>query len=54
MAWLRAFWKDETASTAIEYAMIGAGISILCLVGATAIGTSLSNKFINPIGDGLQ
>lgn len=54
MAWLQAFWRDEGGSTAIEYAMIGAGISILCLIGATSIGTSLSNKFINPLGNGLQ
>ncbi len=53
MARLRAFWRDERGATAIEYVMIGAGISILCLVGASAIGSTLSSKFLGPLSTGL-
>jgi len=42
---IRRFWADETAATAIEYALIAGGISIVILVGVTAIGTNLKVPF---------
>jgi pilus assembly protein Flp/PilA len=37
--------RDENGATAIEYAIIAAGISIVIVVAVNAIGTSLSAKF---------
>ncbi len=42
---LRRFLSDERAATAIEYAIIGGMISIMIVVGARSIGTTLSTKF---------
>jgi len=45
MARLRAFLRDERGATAIEYAMIGGFVSIMCLMGARGIGDAISNSF---------
>jgi pilus assembly protein Flp/PilA len=45
MSIVRRFLCDETATTAIEYAVIGALISIVIVTSATIIGTSLNAKF---------
>ena len=39
------FVKDESGATAIEYGLIATLIALAIVVGATAVGTSLSNKF---------
>ena len=44
-AWLRTFRGCSSGATAIEYAMIGAGISILIVVGLTAVGGSVADMF---------
>lgn len=49
----RLFWRAEVGATSIEYAMIGALVSILILTGATAIGTKLITKF-TPISGNLN
>lgn len=46
---VKAFLKNESGATAIEYALIGGLISISVVGGATAVGTSLSTSF-NTIG----
>ncbi len=38
---------DRSGATAIEYALIAAFISILCVGWATTIGTDISNFFTN-------
>jgi pilus assembly protein Flp/PilA len=45
MSTIRRFLSDEHAATAIEYAIIGALVSIMIVVGARSIGTTLSAKF---------
>jgi pilus assembly protein Flp/PilA len=45
VAKLKAFLRDETGATAIEYALIAAGISIVIVVAVTSIGTTLSTTF---------
>ena len=45
MRLLRAFLKDEGGSTAIEYALISAGIGIAILSSVNALGTAISGKF---------
>ena len=42
---LRAFLKSEAAATAIEYALIAAGISIVIVAVVAGIGTNLNTTF---------
>lgn len=42
---LGAFVKDEAAATAIEYAIIAAGISIVIVAAVGGIGTRLNTTF---------
>jgi pilus assembly protein Flp/PilA len=39
------FFKSESAATAIEYALIASGISIVILAAVTSIGDSLNTTF---------
>ncbi len=41
------FVKDDSGATAIEYALIAAGISIVIVVAVGGIGTTLNNTFVN-------
>lgn len=40
-----AFFRDETAATAIEYALIAAGISIGIMAAVNSMGSTLGVKF---------
>jgi pilus assembly protein Flp/PilA len=42
---LARFVVDESGATAIEYALIAAGISIVIVTAVNGIGTVLSQKF---------
>ncbi len=44
-ACLRAFLKDETAATAIEYGLIAAGISVAIIAVVNGLGTKLKTSF---------
>ncbi len=39
------FAKDETGATAIEYALIAAGISLAIIVAVQGLGTTLSGRY---------
>jgi pilus assembly protein Flp/PilA len=39
------FVKDESGATAIEYALIAAGIAIAIISAVNGVGTALSSKF---------
>jgi pilus assembly protein Flp/PilA len=39
------FLKDESAATAIEYALLAAGIALAIIAAVNNIGTSLNAKF---------
>lgn len=41
----RAFLADECGATAIEYALIAAGISIAIVVTVTGLGTALNASY---------
>jgi pilus assembly protein Flp/PilA len=41
------FLKDQSGATAIEYAIIAGGISILIVTAVNGMGTTLNNKFIS-------
>ena len=50
---LLRFLKDETGATAIEYAIIAGGISIVMVVAVQAIGTTLNTTFTS-VAAGLK
>lgn len=41
----RAFLKDETAATAIEYGLIAAGIALAIITAVKGVGTKLNTTF---------
>ncbi len=47
------FIKDEFGATAIEYALIAAGIAIAIISAVNGVGTALSTKF-NAISSSLK
>jgi Flp pilus assembly pilin Flp len=47
------FMADERGTTAIEYCMIGAMLSILILAGAQLIGGNISSRFLGPLVSGF-
>jgi len=42
---LKAFLKDESAATAIEYGLIAAGISVAIIAVVNGLGTKLKSTF---------
>jgi pilus assembly protein Flp/PilA len=47
------FVKDESGATAIEYALIAAGIAIAIIAAVNGVGTALTGKF-NAISTALK
>ena len=45
MITMKRFLNDESGATAIEYGLIAALISVVCIAVFTAIGTKLNAKF---------
>ncbi len=41
------FVKDESGATAIEYALIAAGIALAIIAAVNTLGTTLNTKFGN-------
>jgi pilus assembly protein Flp/PilA len=41
------FWRDEAATTAIEYGLIAVGISVVIIAAVNAIGASVTGLFNN-------
>ena len=44
---LLRFWRDEAATTAIEYGLIAVGISVVIIAAVNAIGVSVTGLFNN-------
>jgi pilus assembly protein Flp/PilA len=42
---IRAFLKDESGATAIEYGLIAAGISVAVIAVVNHLGTTMNTKF---------
>lgn len=47
MRQLRLFLRDQTGATAVEYGLIAALLGIAIIGGASLIGQSVNNMFIN-------
>ncbi|QDM24162.1 Flp family type IVb pilin [Tardiphaga sp. vice154] len=45
MNMVRAFLRDESGATAIEYGLIAAGISVVIITVVNGIGGKLNTKF---------
>jgi pilus assembly protein Flp/PilA len=54
MSLIRQFMADDSAATAIEYALIATLISIVIFAGAQAVGVKLQTKFYGPISANLS
>jgi pilus assembly protein Flp/PilA len=50
---LKRFLRDEGGATAIEYALIAGGISIVIVLVVQNIGTNVAGSFTK-VKDGLQ
>ncbi len=53
MQMLRDFLADESGATAIEYALIAGGVSIVIVTAVSALGTSLNTIFTS-VSTGLK
>ena len=42
---IKQFWHDERGATAIEYALIAAGIALVIVAAVGGIGSQLNTKF---------
>lgn len=42
---LARFVKDESGATAIEYALIAAGIAVAIITAVNSVGTAITGKF---------
>jgi len=51
---LLRFLKDDSAATAIEYAMIAGMLSIVIIGIVNTIGSNLNSLFFGPISSGLN
>ena len=51
---IKPFIWDETGVTAIEYAMIGAIMSIAVILGATSIGVNLEDSFYGKLASAMK
>ncbi|WP_374547709.1 Flp family type IVb pilin [Rhodoblastus sp.] len=47
------FLKDQSGATAIEYGLIAALISVVCITVLTTVGTNLNAKFTS-VANALQ
>lgn len=54
MVRFKQFIRDESGTTAIEYALIATFLSIVIIGGLTTIGTKLSSQYINTVGSNLK
>ena len=48
------FWRDESATTAIEYCLVAGIISLAVVAGATTIGKKLAMNYFGKFGDALS
>ena len=44
---IKNFFNDESGSTAIEYCIIAAGLSIVIVTVVNGVGSALNTKFVD-------
>ena len=52
MRLVRRFWRNEQGATLLEYALIGAFISVGLILSFNAIGSKI-NGMMTPVANGL-
>ena len=52
MSTMLRFWNDQEGATAIEYAIIAVGVSVVIVASVNAIGSSLKGLY-NNVSTGL-
>jgi pilus assembly protein Flp/PilA len=50
MSSLKAFWRDQSGATAIEYGLIAAGIAVAIISVVNALGTQLNTTYSSVSG----
>ncbi len=53
MQLIKRFLSDDSGATAIEYALIAAGIALAIIVAVNTLGTTIATEFTN-IGNSLK
>ena len=51
---MKRFFRDDSAATSIEYALIATLISIVIIGGATSIGQTVKNLFFDNVNAGFS
>jgi pilus assembly protein Flp/PilA len=51
---VKGFAVQESAATAIEYALVAGLVSIVIITGATTIGSTVATMFLGPVAAGLR
>ena len=45
MKTIKAFWRDQSGATAIEYGVLASLIAVVIIAGVTSVGTKLAATF---------
>ena len=53
MSFVRAYLRDQSGATAIEYGLIAAGIAVAIIAAVQAVGGALNTK-LGSVSTGLQ
>jgi pilus assembly protein Flp/PilA len=48
------FWRDERGATAIEYAIIAAGISIFIITAVDLLGQNVKTMFFDKLASSMN
>jgi pilus assembly protein Flp/PilA len=54
MRLIQKFLRDNRATTAMEYAILGALISVVIIAAVSAVGSAIQEKFYGPIANNLS
>jgi pilus assembly protein Flp/PilA len=47
LALLQRFWRDDTGATAIEYALIASGVSVVIVGTVATLGSNVKDFYTN-------
>ncbi len=42
---MKQFWQDESGISAVEYALLAAGIAVAIITAVQGVGTAVNDKF---------
>jgi pilus assembly protein Flp/PilA len=50
----KSFWRNESGSTAIEYALIAGFLSVVIVGAVRSLGTNLNNNYFQKVANNLS